>query len=105
MSYKYTRGSIFSVEERADYTYCPVRTVRFHNAKVVRDTVAAWHDRPLVSLADQWPTVNLRPSEINLVRRGATQDSSGTLLYDEAIGSKFLTSTTPKQERFESPTI
>jgi len=90
VSYKYTRGSIFSVEERADYTYRPVRTVRFDSTKVVRDTVAAWHDRPPPSLADQWPTVDLRPSEINLVRRGATHDSSGTLLYDEAIGSKFF---------------
>ena len=90
VSYKYTRGSIFSVEERADYTYRPVRSVRFDSTKVVRDTVAAWHDRPPASLADRWPTVDLHPSEINLVRRGAPHDSNGTLLYDKAVGSKFF---------------
>jgi len=89
-SYKYARGSIFSVEEEADYTYRPVRTVQFDRAKVIRDTVAAWHDRPAESLAERWPTMELRPSEVTLVRRGAPYDSSGTILYDEARGSKFF---------------
>ena len=90
VSYKYTRGSIFSVEEKVDYTYRPVRTVQFDRSKVVRDTVAAWHDRPDEALAERWPTVRLHPSEIDLVHRGEPYDSSGMMLYDKTIASKFF---------------
>jgi thiol-disulfide isomerase/thioredoxin len=89
MSYKYTRGSIFSVEERADYTYRPVRTVQFDRSKVIHDTVSAWHDRPAEPISGRWPTVDLRPSEVTLVQRGDEYDSFGTILYDEARSSKF----------------
>ncbi len=89
VSYKYTRGSIFSVEERADYTYRSVRTVQFDRSKIIRDTVAAWHDRPAEPIAKRWPTVDLCPSEVTLVQRGDECDSFGTILYDEARSSKF----------------
>lgn len=89
VSYKYTRGSIFSVEERADYTYLPVRTVQFDRSKVIRDTVSAWHDRPAEPIAGRWPRVDLRSSEVTLIQRGEEYDSFGTILYDEAKSSNF----------------
>src|SRR5690625_983451 len=87
--YKYTRGSIYSSEEQADYTFRPVRSVVFDTDKAVRDTVEAWHDRPPESLSDSWPTISLDTTEINISYDGITLEGTGTILYDKTTGSQF----------------
>ena len=79
--YKYTRGSIFSVEESPDYTYRPARTVTFDNPKTIRDTVEAWHDIPPKALANQWPKVELTKANRPVVRDGRIQKGMSTILY------------------------
>lgn len=89
-SYKYTRGSIYSVEEKADFTYLEPRTVTFDKNKTVYDTVAAWHDRPPESLAEQWPKVPLKKVEKTVTYKGKVMDGFGTLLYDKAMGARYF---------------
>lgn len=89
-TYKYTRGSIFSVEENADYTYRPVRKIVFDRTKVVTDTVKAWHDIPPEALAGNWPLVSLSKAEINFAMNGRVMDGLDTILYDLETGSQFF---------------
>lgn len=81
VSYKYTRGSIFSVEEAADYTYREPRTVTFDQSKTIHDTVHAWHDIPPNPLADQWPKVNLEETDLTIVRDGRIVKGMSPMLY------------------------
>lgn len=90
VTYKYTRGSIFSVEEQPDFTYRPVRFVVFDESKTVRDTVAAWHDRPPESLADQWPTIDLKKTKKAVAYNERHWPGSGTLIYDKEMGAHFF---------------
>ena len=87
--YKYTRGSVYSAEEQADYTYRPVREVVFDEPKTIRDTVAAWHDLPPKSLKEQWPLVDLQETQIKLFYGEIEMEGTGTIVYDKATGSKF----------------
>lgn len=87
--YKYTRGSIYSSEEQADYTYRPLRSVVFKMNKTVYDTVKAWHDIPPKSLSDSWPVIPLQKTEINLTYNDRPLSGSGTILYDQELGSRF----------------
>jgi len=89
-SYKYARGSIFSVEEEAGHTYRPTRTATFDAPKTIRDTVEAWHDIPPDAIADRWPVLPLEPSDVQLTRDGEPVDRSGMILYDKEKGSRFL---------------
>lgn len=57
--YKITRGSKYSSEEYADYTYRPYRKVIFDRKKVIEDTVVAWHDVPKGGLKELWPMFEL----------------------------------------------
>lgn len=88
--YKYTRGSIYSVEENADFTYKEPRTVTFDKNKTIHDTVAAWHDRPPESLSEQWPNVPLEPVNKTITYNGEAIDGFGTLLYDKSMGARFF---------------
>lgn len=89
VSYKYTRGSMYSAEEQADYTYRPIRTVTFNKPKTVIDTVAAWHDIQPKALENRWPIINLDKTEITITYDGAVLNGRGTILYDKAMGSIF----------------
>jgi len=89
-SYKYTRGSIYSVEERADFTYREPRSVAFDKNKTVYDTVAAWHDRPPQSLAEQWPKVPLETVEKTITYNSKEINGFGTLLYDKTMGARLF---------------
>lgn len=88
-SYKYTRGSIYSAEKRADYTYRPIRKVVFNQTKTIRDTVEAWHDIPPKSLAQNWPHLKLQEADITIMSNNHLMDGIGTVLYDKATGSQF----------------
>ncbi|PAU94155.1 hypothetical protein CK503_08045 [Aliifodinibius salipaludis] len=88
-SYKYTRGSIYSAEERADYTYRPTRKVVFNQTKTVRDTVEAWHDIPPKSLTQNWPHLKLKEADITIMSDDHLMDGIGTVLYDKATGTQF----------------
>ena len=83
VAYKYTRGSIFSVEEQADWTFKKQRTVVFDKPKTVRDTVSAWHDIPPEALQDQWPKVNLANSQSTITFNGNPLEGMGTILHDK----------------------
>jgi peroxiredoxin len=85
-SYKYTRGSIYSSEEQADYSFRPVRSVTFDKPKTVRDTVEAWHDLPPESLANQWPEIALDTTQITLEYNGQHLRAFSTILYDKEVG-------------------
>lgn len=88
-SYKYTRGSIYSAEEHADYTYRPTRKVVFNQTKTVRDTVEAWHDIPPKSLTQNWPHLKLKEADITIMSDDHLMDGIGTVLYDKATGAQF----------------
>lgn len=81
VSYKYTRGSIFSVEEAADYTYRDHRRVTFDQHKTIHDTVRTWHDIPPNALADQWPKVSLEEEELTIAHDGRIIKGMSTMLY------------------------
>ncbi|MCW9707607.1 redoxin domain-containing protein [Fodinibius salsisoli] len=85
-SYKYTRGSIYSSEEQADYSFRPVRSVTFDKPKTVQDTVETWHDLPPESLSDQWPKIPLDTTQIYLDYNGKHLRANSTILYDKEIG-------------------
>ena len=70
VNYKYTRGSIFSVEELPDYTYKDARQVTFDTNKIVYDTVSTWHDIPPKEIADLWPHIQLEPAKLNITFNG-----------------------------------
>lgn len=89
-SYKYTRGSIYSVEERTDYTYRNPRRVVFDHSKTLRDTVESWHDIPPGTLKKSWPKVSLKKTGITTSYNGNVLPGMGTLIYDKAIGSRFF---------------
>lgn len=88
-TYKYTRGSVYSAEEQTDYTYHPLREVIFDESKTIRDTVAAWHDIPPESLQEMWPLINLRETALQIFYGDIEMDGTGTIVYDEATGSRF----------------
>lgn len=94
VSYKYTRGSMFSVEEKADLTYREPRKVVFDNKKVIRDTVVGWHDIPPKSIQDRWPKIILKEDSIPIVSGEKLMDGSGTMLYDLKKVSRFFDVTT-----------
>ncbi len=81
VNYKYTRGSIFSVEEAADYTYRQTRTVTFDQEKTIHDTVRTWHDIPPNALADQWPIVDLEKTKLTIVDGGTILKGMSAMLY------------------------
>jgi len=86
--WKYTRGSVYTVEEEADYTYKSPRKTFFDSAKVVRDTVHAWHDLPPPSIEKNWPVVNLKPTNLTFTRNGTEVPGLGQVLYDKSLGAK-----------------
>lgn len=88
-SYKYTRGSIYSAEEQADYTYRPLRTITFDKSKTITDTVEAWHDIPPKSIEQNWPRLKLQEADITIMSDNRTMNVTSTILYDKAIGSQF----------------
>lgn len=90
ISYKYTRGSIYSAEVRADYTYQPVRKVVFDQQKMVYDTVRAWHDIPPKALADKWPKIKLDKKDITLFYNTIPMTGPETILYDKTMVSRFF---------------
>lgn len=87
--YKYTRGSIYSTEEQIDFTFRPLRTVIFDKPKIVRDSVEAWRDIPPESLANSWPKIELRKTDLNFAYNEIPLPGSGTILYDKEMGSRF----------------
>jgi len=87
--YKYTRGSIYSAEEQADYTYHPARTIIFNESKTIIDTVRVWHDIPPEALKKSWPLINLKRTQIPVTYNGTLFNYRGTILYDKAMGSIF----------------
>lgn len=90
VSYKYTRGSIFSIEEETDLTYRAARTIVFDKAKAVRDTVEAWHDIPPESLAERWPTITMESVDLSLTRDGRVMEGASALLYDKQRASLYF---------------
>jgi len=90
VQYKYTRGSMFSVEEQDDFTYRPLRKIVFDQSKTVYDTVAAWHDRPPKGLQSNWPQVPLETTKQTISMNGVVQNGTGSFLYDKSIGSRFF---------------
>ncbi|MEP1306133.1 MAG: TlpA disulfide reductase family protein [Balneola sp.] len=89
IEYKYTRGSIFNVEEEPDYTYKNHRTAIFDKNKTVKDTVAAWRDLPPKEIESNWPLLALTESNIDLRSRNTEINGFGTLVYDFEMGSNF----------------
>ncbi len=89
VSWKYTRGSIFRVEEQADFTYREVRNITFEDGKTVRDTVHAWRYLPDPAIEAFWPKVELRKTELNFTNNGRNYNQTGTLIYDFETGSQF----------------
>lgn len=87
--YKYTRGSIYSAEERSDYTYRPIRKVVFNQTRTIRDTIEAWHDTPPKPLAQNWPHLKLKEANITIMYNNHLMDGTSTILYDKATGSQF----------------
>lgn len=87
VSWKYTRGSIFSVEESVDYNYRPIRKITFNASKTVRDTVETWHDIPPSSLGKNWPYVHLTTTDLKFQSSGQELPGFGTILYDKRLGS------------------
>lgn len=87
VSWKYTRGSIFSVEEKIDYTYRPIRSIIFNTSTTVRDTVETWHDIPPSSLDNNWPFIQLKSTDLKIQSSGQKMPGFGTILYDENLGS------------------
>lgn len=88
--YKYTRGSIFSVEEQPDYNYREPRSVLFDREKTVQDTIDVWHDIPPEALEGLWPVVKLETAaDLNITYDGIPMQGSGTLLYDRDMLSNF----------------
>jgi len=83
VDYKYTRGSIFSVEEQADWTFKNYRTVVLDESKTVQDTVSAWHDIPPEALQDRWPKVDLVSSQRTVTYNGSPMEGMGTVLPDK----------------------
>ncbi|MEL7832697.1 redoxin domain-containing protein [Fodinibius sp. N2] len=88
-SYKYTRGSIYSAEEQADYTYRPTRNVIFDESKTIVDTVEAWHDLPPKSLTEYWPLLKLKEADITIMNNKYIMDGTHTILYDQSTGAQF----------------
>lgn len=89
IEYKYTRGSIFNVEEEPDFTYKDHRINIFDKNKTVKDTVAAWRDLPPKEIESNWPLLSLTESDIDLRSRDATFNGFGTIVYDFEMGSNF----------------
>jgi peroxiredoxin len=87
-TYKYTRGSTYSVEEQSDYTYKQQRSVVFDQNKTVRDTVEAWHDIPPAELQENWPKISLKKIDAKISYDGIQVEGMATILYDEVTGSR-----------------
>jgi len=90
VQWKYSRGSIYSSEENADYTYRQTRKVIFDTEKTIRDTIEAWHDIPPESIQNRWPVVQLSDTNLTFHRSGIEQDGIGTIIYDQQIGSRYF---------------
>lgn len=80
--YRYTRGSVFSVEGAPSGGTHPVRKVVAGHPKTVVDTVTAWRDRPDSSKAESWFEVALEPADPAMMQRnGEVHRFAGTTLY------------------------
>lgn len=80
--YRYTRGSVFSVEGTASGGKHPVRKVVADGPKTVTDTVVSWRDHPDPSKAESWIHVSLKPANpAKMQRDGEVRRFSGTTLY------------------------
>jgi peroxiredoxin len=80
--YKYTRGSTFSVEETANGSTRPRRTVVADRSRTVTDEVVGWHDVPPPGMAPAWPRIALEPaSPYRLRRSGEPNPRTGGIVY------------------------
>lgn len=90
IEWKYTRGSMLTVEENADFTYREVRSQTFISDEIQQDTVNTWHDIPHSSFEDQWPIISLKDTALTFFRNGIEIRGSGTIVYDKPTGSRFF---------------
>lgn len=80
--YRYTRGSVFSVEGAPKGGPHPAREVVADRPKTVVDTVTTWRDRPDSSKAGSWFRVALETANPDKMRRnGEAHRFRGTTLY------------------------
>lgn len=86
ISYKVTRGTIYSAEENVDYTYRTPRELVFDKNKTVTANVEAWHDIPPENMEDLWTKVNLEPIKDKVFKyNDRVYDWMGTILYADDI--------------------
>ncbi|MFD2532858.1 TlpA family protein disulfide reductase [Gracilimonas halophila] len=86
ITYKITRGTIYSAEESVDYTYRAPRELIFDKDKTVTASVEAWHDIPPENMKDLWPEINLEPVKDKVFKyNDRVYDWMGTILYADDI--------------------
>lgn len=86
ISYKITRGTIYSAEENFDYTYRAPRELIFDKDKTIVATVEAWHDIPPENMKQFWPTVRLELVTDKIFKYNEfVFDWMGTILYADDI--------------------